>query len=108
MTENTGNSNAVINLDGAQNDVPHLHSVYLQPHTPQPGNVAPKGGNFLRPQSASFPFTLDGKVICKLFFTNTRCHYKDAILFFASVLTARISSAALSSDTCINQEAMRS
>ena len=67
MTESTGNSNAVMNLDGAQNDVPHLHSVYLQPHTPQPGYVAPKGGSSLRRQSASFPFTLDGKVICNFF-----------------------------------------
>lgn len=62
-------------------DVPHLHSVYLQPRIPRQGNTAPKGGNSLRPPSASSPLTLDGKVICKLFNSKGGCHYKEACRF---------------------------
>ena len=63
-------------------DVQHLHSVYLQPCMPGPGNLAQKSGNpMLRPQPASSPLTLDGKVICKLFNTRSGCHYKEACQF---------------------------
>ena len=62
-------------------DVPHLHSVYLQPRVPRQGNGAPKGGNSLRPQSTYSPLTLDGKVICKLFNTKGGCHFKEACRF---------------------------
>ena len=44
--------------------VPHLHSVYLQPHLPRPGNLTPRGGGgnpLYRSQPSSSPHTLDGK-----------------------------------------------
>ena len=63
-------------------DVPHLHSVYLQPRLPRQGNLAPRGGNpSFRSQPTSSPHTLDGKVICKLFNTRQGCHYKEACRF---------------------------
>ena len=63
-------------------DVPHLHSVYLQPRLPRPGSQAPnKAYPNSKPQTSSSPLTLDGKVICKLFNTKNGCHYKEACRF---------------------------
>ena len=53
-------------------DVPHLHSVYLQPQIPCPNNLTQRGSNLqaYKSQPTSSPQTLDGKVICKLYNTK--------------------------------------
>lgn len=63
-------------------DVPHLHSVYLQPRIPRP-NQPQKGGGGQPSKlpTTSSPLTLDGRVICKLFNSRSGCHYKDACKF---------------------------
>lgn len=64
-------------------DVPHLHSVYLQPRIPRPNNVINKGSNHQlpKPNPSSSPHTLDGRVICKLFNTKSGCHYGETCKF---------------------------
>ena len=64
-------------------DVPHLHSVYLQPRIPHPNGLPQRGVTHCpsKPQSAGSPLTLDGKVICKLFNSWNGCHYKEACRF---------------------------
>lgn len=59
-------------------DVPHLHSVHLQPRGPKPHmatSVKAQASNPTKPNST--PLTLDGKVICKLFNSKAGCHFKD-------------------------------
>ena len=63
-------------------DVPHLHSVYLQPRIPRPNQpLKGTGGQALRPSTTSSPLTSDGRVICKLFNSRGGCHYKEACKF---------------------------
>ena len=60
-------------------DVPHFHTIHLQPrmtrsYQPAPGK--PNGG-VQRNTPPTSPMTLDGKVICKLYNSRNGCHYKD-------------------------------
>ncbi|MES9970253.1 MAG: hypothetical protein ABW092_09480, partial [Candidatus Thiodiazotropha sp.] len=61
-------------------DVPHLHTVHLQPKALQ-GTPAPNSARAnhisAKYQSHNTPMTLDGKVICKLFNSNSGCHYRE-------------------------------
>ena len=61
-------------------DVPHFHTIHLQPRTARPTNPAPHKANTAPHKSVSNTaqnLTLDGKVICKLYNSKAGCHYKE-------------------------------
>ena len=60
-------------------DVPHLQTVYLVARAPKPLSANGKHfqPNLSKPQGHSYPCTLDGRIICKLYNTRAGCHYTD-------------------------------
>lgn len=60
-------------------DVPHFHTIHLQPRVINPGQLASGKTNTGAPKNtpSSTPMTLDGKVICKLYNSKAGCHYKE-------------------------------
>ena len=61
-------------------DVPHFHSIHLQPRLVRQSPVAQQKGVTGTQKNTAGPahnLTLDGKVICKLFNSKSGCHYKE-------------------------------
>ena len=59
-------------------DVPHFHTIHLQPRTVQPNQpVSGKANGGTQKNTTPASLTLDGKVICKLYNSKAGCHYKE-------------------------------